>query len=231
MCIGIFLCMLDTTVMNIALPAIQEDLSISLNSVQWALNIYIILFASLSIPLTALAEKFGRNRAYIVSLFIFILGSLISSLSTTLPLLITGRAIQAVGAAIIFPLSMTIGINLVTLEKRTKVIAALGVTQGLASALGPTIGGILTQFLGWRWIFLVNIPLIAISFIICISCLNLNEITKTVHIDFIGAILCVITLFSLTLALVKAHDWGWTNISIIGLFCFFSCFFHCIPTA
>lgn len=130
MCIGIFLCMLDTTVMNIALPSIQDSLHVTLNNLQWALNIYTILFASLTIPLSQLAERFGKHKCYLLALLLFAVGSLMSSLSTTLTQLIIGRAIQSMGAALIFPLSMTIGINTVSLEARKGVIAALGVTQG-----------------------------------------------------------------------------------------------------
>lgn len=217
MCIGIFLCMLDTTVMNIALPSIQDSLHVTLNNLQWALNIYTILFASLTIPLSQLAERFGKHKCYLLALLLFAVGSLMSSLSTTLTQLIIGRAIQSMGAALIFPLSMTIGINTVSLEARKGVIAALGVTQGLASALGPTIGGVVTQFLGWEWIFLINLPLTALSFLICVTCLNLKEGGERVESDVLGAALCMLTLFTMTLGLVQGSSWGWTSITILSL--------------
>lgn len=146
MSIGIFLCMLDTTVMNVALPAIQSSLNTQLNSLSWALNIYTILFASLTIPLGKIAEHFGINKTYIIGLIIFICGSTISASAYNLNILISGRALQSIGAALVFPLSMTIGISIVDISTRKKVIAILGITQGLAAALGPTIGGCLTQF-------------------------------------------------------------------------------------
>lgn len=217
MCIGIFLCMLDTTVMNIALPSIQDSLDVTLNNLQWALNIYTILFASLTIPLSQLAERFGNHKCYLLALLLFAIGSLMSSLSTTLTQLIIGRAIQSMGAALIFPLSMTIGINTVSLEARKGVIAALGVTQGLASALGPTIGGVVTQFLGWEWIFLINLPLTALAFLICVTCLGLKERGERVESDVLGAALCMLTLFTMTLGLVQGRSWGWTSITILSL--------------
>ena len=217
MCISIFLCMLDTTVMNIALPTIQDNLKADLNNLQWALNIYTIIFASLTIPLSRFAEKYGKHRFYLISLIVFSIGSLVSSCSTTLSSLIVGRAIQSVGAAVIFPLSMTIGINTVKLTERKGVIAALGVTQGLAAALGPTIGGILTQFLGWQWIFLINIPFMLTSLLICIKCLDLRENKESLKIDLIGALLSMVTLFSLTLGLVQGRLWGWTSPIILLL--------------
>lgn len=125
MCIGIFLCMLDTTVMNIALPTIQDSLKVSLNNLQWALNVYTIVFASLTIPLSKLAEKYGKQRFYLLGLTTFMLGSLLSAISQDLSFLIVGRAIQSLGAALVFPLSMTLGISTVSVSARTKIIAAL----------------------------------------------------------------------------------------------------------
>jgi len=163
MALGIFLCMLDTTVMNIALPAIQTGLKTSLASLSWALNLYTILFASLTIPLGRAADIWGRSRFYLIGLGLFLLGSLLSGLALNVGWLILGRGVQSIGAAIVFPASMTISIQTVAFEKRTNTIAILGVTQGLAAALGPTIGGIVMQLWGWRGIFLINIPLVLLA--------------------------------------------------------------------
>lgn len=217
MCIGIFLCMLDTTVMNIALPAIQDSLKVTLNNLQWALNVYTIVFASLTIPLSKLAEKFGKQKFYLLGLMTFMLGSLLSALSKDLNFLIIGRSILSIGAALVFPLSMTLGINTVNISARKRVIAVLGVTQGLAAALGPSIGGILTQYLGWRWIFLVNLPLMIISLVICLICFSWHEEKESTRIDFLGAIFSMAALFSLTLGLVQGRTWHWTSPTIIGL--------------
>lgn len=218
MSIGIFLCMLDTTVMNVALPAIQSSLNVQLNNVSWALNIYTILFASLTIPLGKIAEHFGIHKTYIVGLITFICGSAISGSANNLTMLISGRAIQSIGAALVFPLSMTIGISSVSLNIRKQVIAVLGITQGLAAALGPTIGGCLTQFLSWRWIFIINIPLSIISVVICLFTLELHEPTQPESIDFVGSLLSMVTLFTLTLGLVQGRIWGWHSLVIISLF-------------
>ena len=210
-CIGIFLCMLDTTIMNIALPAIQTGLNVNLNDLSWALNIYTILFATLTIPLSKLSKKLGMHKFYVGGMIIFLLGSLISAFSSNITILIFGRAFQSLGAAVVFPLSMTIGISTVEISDRTKVIAALGVTQGLAAALGPLIGGVLTQFLSWRWIFLINIPLMIVSILICLYSLNFTEPSKNIPIDLIGCFLSMICLFSLTIVLVQGRKWGWTK--------------------
>ncbi|RDX00760.1 MFS transporter [Listeria kieliensis] len=218
MCIGIFLCMLDTTIMNITLPAIQKGMSVDLNTLSWALNIYTISFAVFTIPLGRIAEILGRHRVYIIGLFIFLLGSVGCGFSKDVYQLIAFRAAQSIGAAIVFPTSMVIGISTTTIEKRQNVIAALGVTQGLAAALGPTIGGIVTQYLGWRWVFIINIPLIAIALFICLFSLKLkNEERTFAKIDVVGAILSMLFLFSLTLGLVKGREWSWFSAPIILL--------------
>lgn len=211
--------MLDTTVMNIALPAIQKGLNVSLDQLSWALNIYTILFACLTIPLGRMADIFGRSKLYVVGLVLFLLGSLFSGIAPTVAVLIIGRGVQSIGAAIVFPASMTIGISQVSLAKRTVVIGMLGVTQGLASALGPTIGGAVTQYLGWRGIFLINVPFAIVAIIMCVKLLSFAPTKHAgVKIDVWGMILSMVALFSLILALTKGQSWGWQNGRIILLF-------------
>ncbi|MFT9005460.1 MAG: MFS transporter, partial [Liquorilactobacillus hordei] len=223
MALGIFLCMLDTTVMNIALPAIQTGLHTDLRTLQWALNVYTITFAALTIPLGRIADQIGRHKVYVVGLILFFIGSLLSATSSTVALLIAGREVQSIGAAIVFPASMTIGINTVELDKRNQAVVVLGITQGLAAAFGPTIGGLITQFWGWRGIFYVNIPLVLLAIVMCVYLLPMRkEKVVRAKIDVIGMLLAIATLFSLTLALVQGSDWGWTNSKIIFLFISFA---------
>ncbi|MCH5463655.1 MFS transporter [Levilactobacillus tujiorum] len=218
MAIGIFLCILDTTVMNIALPAIQNGLSTSLEQLSWALNLYTILFATLTIPLGRLADIYGRHRFYLIGLSLFLLGSLFSGLAGSVTWLIVGRGIQSLGAAIVFPASMTIGIQSVPMAKRTSAIATLGVTQGLAAAMGPTIGGVVTQFFSWRGIFLVNVPFTLLALVLCWRLFDLHERKQQKEqLDMGGTILSMTMLFSLTLFLVKGNDWGWTSYQCLGL--------------
>ncbi|MCT3286546.1 MFS transporter [Lactiplantibacillus pentosus] len=218
MMIGIFLCMLDTTVMNIALPAIQVGLATDLAHLSWALNIYTVLFASLTIPLGRVADVWGRGRVYLIGLALFGLGSVISGLCGNVDVLIVGRAVQSLGAAVVFPASMTIGIQSVPLNKRVGAIAELGVMQGLAAALGPTIGGAVTQFLGWRGIFLMNVPLVLVAFVGCVAWLSWRHpIRGQAKLDLAGSALIMVTLLSLTLVLVEGNAWGWTSQLIIGL--------------
>ena len=222
MCMGIFLCMLDTTIMNIALPAIQTGLGVPLNQISWALNIYTILFAVFTIPLSRLAEIKGKHKVYLLGLLAFLIGSILSGLAPNLPILIVGRAVQSIGAAILFPVSMTIGIASTAIDKRKHIIAALGITQGLAAALGPVIGGLITQLLNWRWVFFINIPILLLACIFCLTSFNFkNETVLSVKIDWSGTACLMLALFSLVLALLNLSTWGIYSPKVIGLLLIF----------
>ncbi|KXZ21297.1 MFS transporter [Bacillus nakamurai] len=212
MCLGIFLCMIDTTIMNIALPAIQSDLNTSLEKMSWILNIYTMSIAVFAIPLGRIADIFGKAKIYIIGLFIFGLGSMLCALAHSGEFLILFRFIQSIGAAILFPTAMVIGVSAVPLAKRNTALTILGVTQGLSAALGPAVGGVITEYLGWRWVFLVNVPISIIAIVLCFIMLNIkNEKRIQAKIDWMGLVLCSSTIFFLTLILVKGNDWGWLS--------------------
>ncbi|MGZ6540268.1 MAG: MFS transporter, partial [Bacteroidia bacterium] len=128
MCLGVFVCMLDSTIMNITLPAIQDSLHTSLETSSWMLNVYTMTIAVLAIPMARFAEMFGRNKFYIVGLFIFGLGSALCGLAESGNFLIGARFIQSFGAAILIPCSMVIGIAAMPLEKRMLPLTLLGAT-------------------------------------------------------------------------------------------------------
>ncbi|EJR55863.1 drug:H+ antiporter-2 (14 Spanner) (DHA2) family drug resistance MFS transporter [Bacillus cereus VD107] len=229
MCLGIFLCMIDTTIMNIALPAIQSSVNTSLEKMSWVLNVYTMTIAVLAIPLGRIADIFGKAKMYILGLVIFGGGSVLCAFANTGDFLIFSRFIQSVGAAILFPTSMVIGVSAMPLVKRHVALGILGVTQGLSAAIGPVIGGIITQNLGWRWVFFVNVPICIIGIILCCIMLQIkNEERIISKIDWIGLILSSSAIFSFTLVLVKGNAWGWQSniawycyiISIISLVLF-----------
>ena len=218
MAIGIFLCMLDTTVMNIALPAIQTSLGVNLSRLSWALNGYTIVFAVFTVPLGQVGDRYGRNKFYVLGLIIFLIGSLSSGLAGSVNGLIAGRLVQSFGAAIVFPASMLIGINAVSVQHRTIAISILGTTQGLASALGPSIGGIITSYVGWRWVFLLNVPIVMVVIGLSIWLLNYrSEPQLATKVDGGGIIISALMLFALTYSLINASDWGWLSAKTIGL--------------
>ncbi|MGG0289860.1 MFS transporter [Bacillus pacificus] len=219
MCLGIFLCMIDTTIMNIALPAIQTSVNTSLEKMSWVLNVYTMTIAVLAIPLGRIADIFGKAKMYIVGLIIFGGGSVLCAFANTGDFLIFSRFIQSVGAAILFPTSMVIGVSAMPLAKRHVALAILGVTQGLSAAMGPVIGGVITQNFGWRWVFFVNVPICILGIILCCTMLKIkNEERIISKIDWVGLLLSSLAIFSFTLILVKGNTWGWQ--SNIALSCY-----------
>ncbi|MBV0931038.1 MFS transporter [Lentilactobacillus sp. IMAU92037] len=217
--IGNLLCMMDVSIMTIVLPEIQTAFNESLTNLSWTLNVYTIVFASFIIPFGRLAEKFGRNKFVFTGLIIFAGGSLLSGISTNLSFMLVARGIQSIGAAMIIPTSMVIGLELSNQQNRNKIVAALAGVQGLAVALGPSIGGFVAQYWGWRWVFFINVPLIVIDLIVFPMVLSLrHEQTQSAPIDWTGALLSVVMLFSLSLGLIKGNTWGWDSPIILGLF-------------
>lgn len=212
MCLGIFLCMIDTTIMNIALPAIQTDVNTSLEKMSWILNVYTMTIAVLAIPLGRVADIFGKAKLYIMGLIVFGAGSALCAFANTGDFLIFSRFIQSIGAAVLFPTSMVIGVSAVPMAKRHVALGILGVTQGLSAAIGPALGGVITQNLGWRWVFFVNIPTCVIGIVLCFIMLKIkNEERVVAKIDWTGLVLSSFAIFFFTLVLVKGNTWGWLS--------------------
>lgn len=219
MCLGVFVCMLDSTIMNITLPAIQDSLHTSLETSSWMLNVYTMTIAVLAIPMARFAEMFGRNKFYIVGLFVFGLGSALCGLAESGNFLIGARFIQSFGATILIPCSMVIGIAAMPLEKRMLPLTLLGATQGLSTALGPTVGGIITEKLGWNWVFYVNVPICLLAIVGAFAILTLKKERRIrAKIDWFGLLFSVSAIFSLNLVLIKGNSWGWGSSEAI--FCY-----------
>ncbi|USS87442.1 MFS transporter [Fructilactobacillus hinvesii] len=213
------LCMIDTSIMTIVLPEIQTAFRTSLNNLSWALNIYTIIFASMIIPFGRLSDKLGKNKFIFTGLLIFGIGSLLTGISPNLPFMLVARGLQSLGAAMIIPTSMVTAMELTDDHNRNKTIGILAGSQGLAVALGPTIGGLVAQFWGWRWVFFINVPIIVVILLIFNLVLPLKKelIQKTVNLDWLGTIVSMLVLSSFSLALVQGKDWGWGSFPLISL--------------
>lgn len=203
--------------MNIAIPEIQTGLHASLTDLSWAINIYTILFASFLIPFGRIGDIVGHVKLLNMALIVFAVGSITSGLATSLNILLIGRAIQSIGAAIMLPSGMILGFKQVEKSKRNRIIAIFAATQALGAALGPTIGGFVSQYFGWHWVFLINIPLIIIVLILNLLLLSMkNEMINRVQIDFGGTIVIASALFLLTLSLVEGRNWNWLSFKTIS---------------
>ncbi len=212
-----FLVILDTNIMNIAIPEIQSGLHVSLTDLSWAINIYTILFASFLIPFGRIGDIVGHVKLLNIALIVFAIGSTISGLASSLNVLLIGRSIQSIGAAVMLPSGMILGFRQVEKDKRNKIIAIFAATQALGAALGPTIGGFISQYFGWHWVFLINVPLVVIVLVMNLLLLSMkNEVVKKIRIDFGGTVLIAGTLFLLTLSLVEGRNWNWLSLKTIG---------------
>lgn len=216
---GLFMAILDASIVNIAIPTIQRDLDTDIDSVTWVLNAYNLVFAVLLIPAGRLADRFGRKRLFLIGITIFSLCSLGAGLSGRIEMLIAWRAAQAVGAAIMVPVSLAIVTLAFPPHQRGLALGIWGAISGVAGAVGPTLGGVLTEYVGWEWIFLVNVPVGLVAVLVALAIIEESKDPEAGRrIDVPGTAVLSIALFSLTLALIRGQDVGWSSAFIIGLF-------------
>jgi EmrB/QacA subfamily drug resistance transporter len=215
---GLFMAILDASIVNIAIPTIERDLDTDIETVSWVLNSYNLVFAVLLIPVGRLADRYGRKRLFLIGIVVFSLCSLGAGLSEQIEMLIAWRALQAVGAAIMVPVSLAIVTLAFPAQQRGLALGTWGAISGVAGAVGPTLGGVLTEYVGWEWIFLVNVPVGAVAVLVCAAVIGESRDPEARHrIDLPGIAMLSISLFSLTLALIRGQDVGWSSAFISGL--------------
>jgi EmrB/QacA subfamily drug resistance transporter len=157
-CIGAFMGQLDTSIVSLVLPALEEQFNTSLHNVQWVAIIYLLVLTGLLTPLGRVADEFGRKALYTGGFLVFIAGSALCGLAPDLPMLVGARAVQAIGAAMLQANSVAIITAAVPREKLGRAIGVQATAQALGLAIGPSVGGVLIAWLGWRWVFWVNVP-------------------------------------------------------------------------
>lgn len=220
LCVSNFLCMLDTTIMNIVLPKIQSGLNASLDQVSWAVNLYAIVFASVTLLAAKIAEMNGKGRYLLYGLILFLIGSIGSGCAPNLGFLYGSRIIQSLGTTLILPLGTIIGMEIVSQKDRNKVVSIIGGCQGLAAAVGPATGGVIAKFWGWRGVFFINIPFLILLIVMIPFCMTLTRerMVSRTKIDFLGALFSMVMMLGLTLGLIQGKQWYWNSPAIISLF-------------
>jgi EmrB/QacA subfamily drug resistance transporter len=216
---GLFMIMLDNTVVNVALPTMERDLHVSLSSLEWVVIAYALTFAALLITGGKLADLYGRRRIFVLGLIVFTLSSLACGLAPTAGYLIAFRAVQGVGAALMNPATLSIIVATFPPKERGQAIGIWAGTSALALAIGPLAGGLIAEHLNWNWIFFVNVPVGVVALIV--SQFAIRESRDTSHeqsIDLPGLVTSAGFLFSLSYALVEGNSHGWTSPEILGLF-------------
>jgi EmrB/QacA subfamily drug resistance transporter len=216
---GLFMAILDASIVNIAIPTIQRDLDTDIDTVTWVLNAYNLVFAVLLIPAGRLADRFGRKRLFLIGIGIFSLCSLGAGLSERIEMLIAWRGAQAMGAAIMVPVSLAIVTLAFPPQQRGLALGIWGAISGVAGAVGPTLGGLLTEYVGWEWIFLVNVPVGVVAVLVILVVIEESRDPEAGRrIDLPGTAVLSVALFSLTLALIRGQEVGWSSAFITGLF-------------
>jgi EmrB/QacA subfamily drug resistance transporter len=219
MCFALFMIMLDNTIVNVALPSIQHDLKPTPENLEWTVNAYILVFATLILLGGKLGDRFGRKRIFLVGLVVFTLSSMACALAQTDTQLIGFRAVQGVGGALLNPLSLSI---LVAAFPRKQLPQAIGIwagISGLGLAIGPLLGGFLTQHFSWSAVFWVNVPIGVIAFGVTAWAVIESRDPSARTLDVVGTVLISASLFSLTWGLIKTanHSWvGLYTLSFIG---------------
>ncbi|MFF3622173.1 DHA2 family efflux MFS transporter permease subunit [Streptomyces sp. NPDC002467] len=210
-----FMAALDNLVVTTALPAIRADLGGKLEDLEWTVNAYTLTFAVLLLFGSALGDRFGRRKLFIVGLTVFTGASAAAALSSGIDALIAARAVQGVGAAIMMPLTLTLLTAAVPAARRGMALGIYGAVTGLAVASGPLIGGSLTEHISWQWIFWLNVP-IGLA-LIPLARLRLAESTAPgSRLDVPGTLLVSGGLFGIVYALVNANSKGWTSAPVLS---------------
>ncbi len=218
MCFALFMMMLDNTVVNVALPSIQRDLGASLSSLEWAVNAYTLSFGVLLVTGGRLGDIFGRRKAFLAGVTIFALSSATAGLAQDTTMLIVSRVVQGVGGALMMPATLSIVTNAFEPSERGKAIGTWAGVSALALAIGPVVGGLLTEHVSWRAIFYLNIPVAAGAIAATIFAVRESRDESVGReIDYLGVGAITVGLTSLVLALIEANSWGWGSARIIGL--------------
>ena len=219
MCFALFMIMLDNTVVNVALPSIQRDLHASLQALEWTMNAYTLTFAVLLVTGGRLGDIFGRRRMFIFGVVVFGLSSLLIGFSPNDTWLVAFRAVQGVGAAFMMPATLSIITQAFPAEQRGAAIGTWAGVSALALAIGPVVGGLLTEDASWRAIFFINPPIaVGAVAVTLFAAGESRDETVGRGVDYAGIATLTVGLTALVLALVESNGWHWGSARIVGLF-------------
>ncbi|MFN2613041.1 MAG: MFS transporter [Solirubrobacterales bacterium] len=215
-CVATFMLLLDITIVNVALPDIQRDLHADLTGLQWVVDAYALMLAALLLTSGALADRFGRRLLFVIGVTVFTVASLLCGLSTSPTFLHLARGLQGVGGAAMFATSLALIAQEFQGPDRGTAIAAWGATIGGAVAIGPLVGGALTEGLGWEWIFFVNIPIGVAAVVIALRKAGESHDPDASGVDWAGLVTFSGALFALNFGLLRGNAEGWSSSVIVG---------------
>lgn len=210
-CLGTFMLLIDVTIVNVALPDMVGDLGASFTSLQWVIDAYALTLAALVLGTGSIADLVGHRRVFIWGLALFALSSLACGLAPNVEVLIAARTVQGLGAAAMFATTFALLNSSYTGRDRGTAYGLWGAVAGAAAAVGPIIGGVLTEAASWRWIFFVNIPLSAIAIGLCLTRLTDTQERRQARVDVRGILTFTAAVSALVYALIRANEHSWSN--------------------
>jgi EmrB/QacA subfamily drug resistance transporter len=217
--VGTFMLLLDITVVNTALPSIQRDLSASFTDVQWVIDAYTLALAAIVLTAGSLADRIGRRAVFTAGLGIFAAASLAAGLAPDATFLNISRAIQGIGGAAMFAVSLAlVAQEFAPGRARATAMGVYGATIGVSVAVGPLVGGAITSGLGWRWVFFINVPIGIAAIGMTLAKLRESRDPNATRVDWLGLVSLSSSLFLLVLALLRGNTEGWSSPLIVGLF-------------
>lgn len=218
MCLALFMVMLDNTVVNVALPSIQRDLDTSISGLEWIVNGYTLSFAVLLAVGGRIGDIFGRRRAFVFGVILFTIASTTAGFAPSNFALVASRVLQGIGAAFMMPGTLSIITDAFPPSERGKAIGTWAGVSALALAIGPVLGGFLTEEVSWRAIFYINLPVGALAVLAALFIVRESrDTTVGRRVDYLGVGILTVSLTALVLALIEGNSWGWDSTAVVSL--------------
>lgn len=217
-CLSLLIVSMDATIVNVAIPAIRADLGATPSQMQWVVDIYTLVLASLLILAGAAGDRFGRRTVFQIGLGVFAVGSLLCSIAPDIDTLIGARLVQGIGGSMMNPVALSI-ISQVFYRpvERARALGIWGAVVGISMALGPVVGGLLIQLVGWRAVFWINLPICAAAILLTAIFVPESKSATMRDMDPIGQLLAVAALFGMVFAMIEGPVLGWTNPVLLGI--------------
>jgi EmrB/QacA subfamily drug resistance transporter len=216
-CAGLFVLMLDSTVVVLALPAIHDDLGASLDGLQWVQNAYLLTLAATVVSAGRLGDILGRRRVFIAGMVGFAAGSVVSGSAPDEGVLILGRVIQGLGGSALLALSLALTTSAFPAQAMPRALGIWAAVSALALAVGPLVGGLLIEAASWRWIFFVNVPFAIAGIAILLAHGSESRDPSASRVDVTGVAVLAVGLTAIVFALIEADEWGWGSVRTLGL--------------
>lgn len=217
-CASVIAVVMDISIVNVALPAIRHDLDATASGLQWTVDAYTLVLASFLVLAGSMADRFGRRRVFLVGLTVFGVGSLCCGLAPSMGWLIGARALQAVGGTMLNPVALAIVANTFTdAAERARAIGVIGSMTGLSLAVGPVLGGLLVNTVGWRAVFLVNVPIVIAAVVCARLFIPESRAARARKFDPVGQALVALFLGSVIYVVIESRSLGWDSLATVGL--------------